>query len=140
MLPPKVPASSALNGPTLGEKIDGAIAACTLVPPSPSRDAANDAASVALGQSMRTAGASDAPVERMLSAYHTPVPERSTLDVTRCAGRDDASSTTAAQDDRSLTRYEPTVTIELRVSNSSALAGANGSASHRFPSTMNAYS
>ena len=34
---------------------------------------------------MRSDGETDVPAERMLSAYHTPVPETSTLDTIRCA-------------------------------------------------------
>ena len=78
----------------------------------------------------------------MLSAYQTPVPVRSMLDFTRCAERLAALMLIVAMMARALHRtcYVPTLRIELSVSKSSARVGAYGSATQRFPSTMNAYS
>src|SRR5215510_1519966 len=141
-LPPNAPASSALNGPMLGVKTDGVTEPCRLERPAPNCESANEPSSEAAGQSSRNAGAIDVPVARMLSAYQTPVPVRSMLDFTRCADRLAALILIVATMARALhcTRYVPTLRIELSVSKSSARVGAYGSATQRFPSTMNAYS
>src|SRR5262245_9956925 len=124
-LPPNAPASSALNGPTLGVKTDGVIEPCRLERPAPNCENANEPSSEAAGQSTRNAGAIDVPVARMLSAYQTPVPVRSMLDFTRCADRL-AALMLIAVTARALhrTRYVPTLRIELSVSKSSARVGA----------------
>jgi hypothetical protein len=45
---------------------------------------------------MLIAGLSELPADRMLSAYHTPVPDTSTLDDTRCAGSTPAAAMNTA--------------------------------------------
>ena len=79
----------------------------------------------------------------MLSAYQTPVPDtiHARDDALRRERRGEKETpAAAAATTRKCMRYVPTVMIELFVLNSSELAGANGSATQRFPSTMNAYS
>jgi len=111
--------------------------------PPPRRETLAYAPIVARGQSSLSAGLIDPPPDRMLSAYHTLVPDKSRLVATRCAGSDAASAlpaTTAPSAERVPRTYVPTITIELFVSNSSELVGASGSGTQRAPSTMNAYS
>ena len=75
----------------LGEKTDGETMPCALVALA-NREKLADPFTVACPQSRRNDGFTDAPPERMLSAYQTLVPERSTLDSTRCASSPDAAS------------------------------------------------
>src|SRR5204862_1714898 len=127
-----------VNGPALGVKIEGATVPWKLSPPAPNCETLPNAPSVARAQSRRTAGLSELPAARMVSAYQIPVPEASMLDTTRCAGSalPAATRAAAAASTSRIIRQLPTVMIELRVLNSSELLGANGSATQRCPSTM----
>jgi hypothetical protein len=75
---------------------EGASMPSVLNAPFPSRETLAYAPIVARGQSSLSEGLIDPPPDRILSAYHTLVPDKSRLVAIRCAGSDAASALLAS--------------------------------------------